>query len=129
MGPGGGTILNNASKAGKKRVAVHRQPFSSRQLSSASSTEEISQATSDLAKKFREAEQCNFIRRGLKFGPFTISDVQGDGNCLFRAVSFLVNGSEEGHADLRQKSTDWLISNQENIAHFLVNGDVSKCMF
>ena len=45
----------------------------------------------------------------------TVKRIQGDGNCLFRAFSYIITGSESQHMSVRQAILDHMIS----IAHFM----------
>ena len=46
--------------------------------------------------------------------PRVLRDVGGDGNCLPRAISVAVNGSESGHSELRSRVTNLLKSRGED---------------
>jgi OTU domain-containing protein 5 len=41
---------------------------------------------------------------------FITQDVDGDGNCLFRAVSYAISGSESGHKSLRASAASFIES-------------------
>ena len=40
----------------------------------------------------------------------SLRNVQGDGNCLFRALSYVVTGSEEQHMEVREGITSYMLS-------------------
>ena len=46
----------------------------------------------------------------------SLKRIQGDGNCLFRALSYIITGSEEQHMAVRNAILDHMVS----IAHFLL---------
>ena len=40
----------------------------------------------------------------------SLRNVQGDGNCLFRALSYIVTGSEEQYMEVREGITSYMLS-------------------
>lgn len=48
--------------------------------------------------------------------------VEGDGNCLFRAVSHQVYGEERFHAVVREKCMDYMESQAAFYCQFVVGG-------
>jgi len=52
--------------------------------------------------------------RGLE-----IEEVDGDGNCLFRAISLQVYGDTTMHADVRQQCMDYMERDQEHFSQFV----------
>ena len=61
------------------------------------------------------------VRPGGPNAPLTRPDmrslkrIQGDGNCLFRALSYIITGCEEQHMTVRNAILDHMVT----IAHFL----------
>ena len=49
--------------------------------------------------------------------PRTIQSIQGDGNCLFRTLSFIITGSEEQHTLVREA----ILHHMLQIAHFMLS--------
>ena len=43
----------------------------------------------------------------------------GDGNCLFRACSFLLYGTESRHSTIRQAVCDYIHANKDFFEHFI----------
>lgn len=56
-------------------------------------------------------------RRSLR-----VESVQGDGNCLFRAVAHQVYGDEELHGLVRQKCVDYMESESDFFSQFVEGG-------
>lgn len=52
-------------------------------------------------------EQDRYLK---KFG-FQRHRIQGDGNCLFRAVSYAIYGTESHHGNLRRQSSTYILEN------------------
>ena len=50
----------------------------------------------------------------------TVKRIKGDGNCLFRALSYIISGSEEQHMVLRRA----IIQHMIHIAHFIIGHHV-----
>jgi hypothetical protein len=46
-------------------------------------------------------------------------DVDGDGNCLFRAISHQLYGSDRSHLQLRSQAVDYIQKNQDDFTPFL----------
>ena len=65
----------------------------------------------------------NRVREGGPNIPLTRPDmrsvkrIEGDGNCLFRAFSYIITGSESQHMAVRQAIIRHMIS----IAHFILD--------
>ena len=51
----------------------------------------------------------------------TVKRIQGDGNCLFRALSYIITGSEDQHSAVRHAILDHMVNN----AHFLLGHHLS----
>ena len=64
------------------------------------------------AEKFRLKLQLN--RYGLD-----IKEIKGDGNCLFRAISDQVSGTEDMHTALRSLSVEFMRSHSEDFQPFI----------
>ena len=83
------------------------------------------QTDENLKKDLPEMEVCNYVlnEKTRQFGPFKVCNVLGDGNCLFRALSLSLYGSEERHMKLRRKAAIWVRNNRENMACFMSKSD------
>ena len=46
-------------------------------------------------------------------------DVNGDGNCLFRAISDQMTGKESNHRKFRRDAVDYVKNNKDNFAPFI----------
>lgn len=49
-------------------------------------------------------------------------DVVGDGNCFFRAVSVCMDGVEDNHIQLRQKTVEYMKRNRVELEGFFSTG-------
>ena len=45
--------------------------------------------------------------------------IQGDGNCSFRALAFVITGSQDEHLELRAIATSYMQHNAENLSCYL----------
>ena len=55
----------------------------------------------------------------LKKRGFEMIEQEGDGNCLFRAVSLQVYGSSDNHAEVRERCIDYMAQNEEHFSDFI----------
>jgi len=62
------------------------------------------------------------MRDRLKEYGFAEKEVQGDGNCQFRAIADQVYGDESKHREVRRDITDWLAANP----HYSIDQDGTK---
>ena len=51
---------------------------------------------------------------------FVIRDVRGDGNCLFRALAFVVTGDEEHHMMIRRGLVAYMRQHKNNAKHYII---------
>ena len=49
----------------------------------------------------------------------TLRTITGDGNCLFRAISDQMTGTEKNHAKLRREAVEYVKSNRDDFAPFI----------
>lgn len=65
----------------------------------------------------------NFIHllRTTHNPPLEIETMQGDGNCLFRAISLQVYGSQDMHSTVRSQCLDFLEREVDHYSHFVPN--------
>lgn len=63
-------------------------------------------------------ELSSFCRSIKKLG-LEIVEQEGDGNCLFRAVSLQVYGHADHHAEVRERCMDFMASNEEHYSNFV----------
>jgi hypothetical protein len=57
--------------------------------------------------------------QALKAGGLEIVDQEGDGNCLFRAVSLQVYGDSNMHQEVRTRCLDFMAVNEEHFGQFV----------
>ena len=72
----------------------------------------------------RRAADLRF-RRAMAAAGFKIVKIRGDGNCLFRAASFLMFGNEDHHAEIRKAICDHM---REQANRFMVMVDPPTAM-
>lgn len=59
-----------------------------------------------------------FKEQAAKYG-LTIKEIHGDGNCMFRAISDLMFGTEGKHREVRQEACDYIEANKEYFQFFI----------
>ena len=52
-----------------------------------------------------------------------IKEMEEDGACLFRAISFQLYGDQEMHDIIRQQTMDYIYQNREYFAQFITEGE------
>jgi OTU-like cysteine protease len=68
------------------------------------------------------AQFCNVLKKqGLE-----LVDQEGDGNCLFRAVSLQVYGSAENHGEVRERCMDYMARNEEHYSDFIASTGIDE---
>lgn len=55
-----------------------------------------------------------------------IKEIGGDGNCMFRAVSDQLYGTEIYHRELRMFAIQYIILERKFYQDFVVGGDIEK---
>jgi hypothetical protein len=70
-----------------------------------------------------DQEVSEAFRRDLKKQGLEIVEQEGDGNCLFRAVSLQVYGDSSMHEDVRQQCLDFMARDVEHFGQFVVGED------
>jgi len=74
----------------------------------------------DKKKQSRKADHNSFCealkRRGLE-----VVEQDGDGNCLFRAVSLQVYGDSNMHGEVRRRCLDFMAKNEDHFASFITD--------
>lgn len=58
-----------------------------------------------------------------------IKDMEEDGACLFRAISYQLYGDQEMHDIIRQQTMDYIYQNREYFAQFITEGEKSFLEF
>lgn len=66
----------------------------------------------------------NFTKEMSKRG-LIIKDMEEDGACLFRAISFQMYGDQDMHEAIRQQTMDYIYQNREYFAQFITE-DITK---
>ena len=62
-----------------------------------------------------EREEFEKLEKLLKHKGCTIEKIEGDGNCLFRAVARQIYGDQEQYQKVRDETVDHLIANKNNL--------------
>lgn len=65
----------------------------------------------------------------LKKQGLELVEQDGDGNCLFRAVSLQVYGNADNHGEVRERCMDYIAGNEEHYSNFIVaaSADEEDC--
>lgn len=58
-----------------------------------------------------------------------IKEMEEDGACLFRAISFQLYGDQEMHDVIRQRCMDYIYQNREYFAQFITEGNNTASSF
>jgi hypothetical protein len=97
-------------------VAVTVRPAAAAKIDDDNPDEEEKKqsATSTTDDSFEHFAQILKSQRGLEIVP-----CQGDGNCLFRAVSLQVYGDAEQHEEVREKCCDFMERDPQHFAPFV----------
>uniref|UniRef100_A0A1I8ATC8 ubiquitinyl hydrolase 1 n=1 Tax=Steinernema glaseri TaxID=37863 RepID=A0A1I8ATC8_9BILA len=75
---------------------------------------------------FRNDElETDFVRRMKKDRGFDIVEMDGDGNCMFRAVAHQVYGDQKWHDEVRKLCMDYLAKNKAEFSSF-VTEDINE---
>jgi len=94
------TVLSPSPQC--KRVNPQCSPISSVSGCRNSSTE-----SSSMVGKSRENDFISLMKKQLKFD---IVEMDGDGNCLFRAVALQVYGDASMHSEVRRRCLEFMVS-------------------
>lgn len=69
-------------------------------------------------------EQENNFRRLMSLKGLKIIDIEGDGNCLFRAISDQIyEGDQSHHQLIRQACLDYIQNEKDFFVQFIIGGD------
>lgn len=79
----------------------------------------------DVARRQAEQEARFAEALALRNPPEVVREVGGDGNCLYRAFSYQLFGTEDMHAEVREECFAYMIANREYFQQF-VDGDFDK---
>mmetsp|Transcript_18838 Transcript_18838/g.26521 ORF Transcript_18838/g.26521 Transcript_18838/m.26521 type:complete len:779 (-) Transcript_18838:102-2438(-) len=77
-------------------------------------------ATGRLASSNQSIQEEQFTE-DLKTKGLEMVVVEGDGNCLFRAVSLQIFGDTESHMDVRLRCLDFMAKNEDHFSQFVVD--------
>ena len=83
------------------------------------------QVCQQLSLRFVCANKCSAGGPGIALNyPTSVHRIQGDGNCLFRALSYVITGTERQHLRLRHAIVRHLRSTEE--CHSLLGGYIRE---
>ena len=73
----------------------------------------------------------NFINIVKTLNPINHNDIKiikvnGDGNCLYRCISFFLLGSEEFYIDIKNEIINWIDNNRKDFNEFFGDDDVNN---
>jgi len=101
--------------------SVSASSTSANVASSASETKgHYSELNSKPSSKHPQKEQSDFSEALKKRGLEEVEQ-EGDGNCLFRAVSLQVYGDSDAHMDVRRRCMDFMANDQEHFSQFVTD--------
>jgi hypothetical protein len=105
-------ITTSESKSTATSSSSSSEPGRVRYIGDESRTRKIADAS----------EQYNAYRKALEDQQYSIHRVDGDGNCLFRAIAHQVYGNDAFHFLVRQKCLDYMESEASFFSQFVVGG-------
>lgn len=76
-------------------------------------------ATDPALDERKQPPSLDIFREVLKRQGLEMVEQEGDGNCLFRAVSLQVYGTADSHAELRERCMDFMSNNEEHYKNFV----------
>jgi OTU-like cysteine protease len=85
---------------------------------SVASDDLVEVAASKPSEAIEEYALAQFLTCIKKRG-FELIEQEGDGNCLFRAVSLQVYGSADSHSEVRERCMDYMAQNEEHFSNFI----------
>jgi len=106
-------------------IAIAQQPCSSWSASSSSSRGRNSRSNSPVSsgggggKKHSSGRPMPAFQEALKKRGLEMAEQEGDGNCLFRAVSLQVYGDPNNHAEVRKRCMDFMAKDEAHFAQFI----------
>lgn len=65
------------------------------------------------------------FKKALKTQGLEEVEQEGDGNCLFRAISLQVYGQSDNHDEVRKQCMDFMAKNEEHYSNFVVDEDTT----
>jgi len=80
--------------------------------------------SNQLPERYMSLDFQNYLTRE----GFSIIHIEGDGNCLFRSISYLICGNQDKHARYRRLAVQHIKMNRKDFADFLIEteGEVNK---
>lgn len=122
--------MTKKKSVNKKKAGTNSKIQNSRNGSSKADTERKSdeRTTKNKLKKERRLKEFHgdysdddFVkfRRQLDYQGFKLREIQGDGNCLFRALADQLNGDNNVHGRHRKDVVGYMKENKEDFAPFL----------
>jgi len=80
-------------------------------------------AATAATKQQKQAPSLDEFRQNLKTQGLEMVEQEGDGNCLFRAVSLQVYGQSDNHAEVRERCLDFMEQNEEHYSAFVATDE------
>jgi len=115
---------NSLSSSLSQRKISHQHYLAQSSYSSSSVTHSRSNNTTGTKESQptvptrKDKEFANLIKKQLKFD---IVEMDGDGNCLFRAVALQVFGDVSMHNEVRRRCVEFMAKNEEHYSQFLTD--------
>ena len=105
-------------------IAIAQPPCSSWSASSSSSRGRNSRSDSPVSSggggmKHSSGLPMPAFQEALKKRGLEMAEQEGDGNCLFRAVSLQVYGDPNNHAEVRKRCMDFMAKDEAHFAQFI----------
>jgi len=117
---------SSPSSSSSRRSGINRSRSNSPESSSAAGGRRSSSNTAGTGSGGRKkrsspltAGALSQYQDALKKRHLEMVEQEGDGNCLFRAVSLQVYGEPNNHAEARKRCMDFMAKNEEHFAQFI----------
>lgn len=83
----------------------------------------VAAAAAAAPKQQKQAPSLDEFHQNLKTQGLEMVEQEGDGNCLFRAVSLQVYGQSDNHAEVRERCLDFMEQNEEHYSAFVATDE------
>lgn len=114
--------MSSIANSSNEQVGVDLMEILEEQVSGYNSSDE------HLGTKDENISNEEWNRRDEKFAKaltergLIIKEMEEDGACLFRAISYQLYGDQENHQEIRQRTMDYIFQNREYFAQFITEG-------
>jgi len=109
-----------AKVADQSYIQIPKRPLESKEEDIKLKEQKEENDIAEIYQKLKEKEAQFEIK--LKTQDLKIKKMGGDGNCLFRAISDQIYGTEEHHLELRNWCMSYIVQEKEFFSQYIVGG-------